>query len=117
MKPKFFDNPLRHDRSNAFDQSGGEIFLNPKEGSRYGDFKRFDLELLAESLILYPFTCQFYGFTRVDTGKITHNGGQFLLFFFPEFCHHKVIFFIVVGDPFEKAVNDGHCLLFLVREI
>ena len=89
-------------------QSGGEIFLNPMEGSRYGDFEALDLELLAESLILYPFTRQFKGFTGVDTGKITDNGGQLLLFFFPEFCHHKVIFFVVVRDLFEKTKDDLH---------
>ena len=90
------------------------------EGSWYGNFEALDLELLTKSFILHPFTRQFQGFTGVDTGKITDNGGQLLLLFFPEFCDHKVIFFVVVRNSFEKTVNGGHfvyrlCLKEVIR--
>ncbi len=99
------DDSLGHDRTNALDQTGAQVFSDAID--RCGDLRleMRNLELLAVSRVMGPFAFHDEDFSRSESHKIPHHGGQPPLSRDLDLGNGEPILFVGVGDSFDLALQ------------
>ena len=114
MEIEFLDDSLGHDRIDALDETGAQIFLDPIDRGRHRGFVLNYLELLTVFGMIGPFPSNFCNFAGDWCHQISNNCHQVPLPVHLQFGDGVRVFLVGVCDSFYLALEIGECICWLV---
>ncbi len=108
-----FHNPRSHHRTDAFDEAGSEILLNPDDGGGNYGLVADDLELLAELRVRKPCALDFQHFTRHRRNQVAYNGNRFPNSGESQLGYRVAGLFVRIGNSLNLPFQD--CLGLFIR--
>src|SRR5207244_2335530 len=101
--PEDFDNAVGKTRSDALDQSGTEVFLDPLGRAWCQGTQAVGLKLRAVLGVLLPLAGRFHEFAGHRAGCLADDGDQRPPSLDQDAQHDKTVFRIVKGDSLDGA--------------